>query len=54
MADKKLYLSSVLDLFNGEIIAYEMSRKPVFSLVKTMLDKALSTLKNGRKAVAAQ
>ncbi len=49
VADKKLYLSPVLDLFNGEIIAYEMSRKPVFSLVKTMLDKALSTLKTEEK-----
>lgn len=45
VADEKLYLSPVLDLFNGEIIAYEMSRKPLFSLVKTMLDKAFSTLK---------
>ncbi|MDQ7208729.1 IS3 family transposase [Serratia fonticola] len=45
VADEKLYLSPVLDLFNGEIVVYEMSRKPVFSLVKTMLDKAFSTLK---------
>ncbi|HHQ6559491.1 TPA: IS3 family transposase [Serratia fonticola] len=49
VADEKLYLSPVLDLYNGEIIAYEMSRKPVFSLVKTMLNKALSTLKMEEK-----
>lgn len=27
---KKLYLSPVLDLFNGEIIAYNIEERPVF------------------------
>ncbi len=41
----KLYLSPVMDLYNGEIVAYEMQRRPVFPLVGNMLKKALSKLK---------
>lgn len=41
---EKLYLSPVLDLYNGEIVAYEMRRKPFFPLVGRMLKKALATL----------
>lgn len=39
-AGKKLYLSPVMDLYNGEIVACETSRWPDFSLVITMLKKA--------------
>lgn len=41
----KLYLSPVMDLYNGEIVAYEMQARPVFALVENMLTKALSRLK---------
>ena len=41
----KLYLSPVMDLYNGEIVAYEMHNKPEFKLVGNMLKKALSELK---------
>lgn len=44
VAGEKLYLSPVMDLHNGEIIAFETARRPIFKLVKDMLDKALSTL----------
>lgn len=40
VAGKKLYLSPVMDLYNGEIVAYETSRRPSFSLVMNMLKKA--------------
>ena len=30
---QKLYLSPVMDLYNGEILAYETSRRPMFKLV---------------------
>ena len=49
--ENKLYLSAVLDLYNGEIIAYELARRAEFRLVKSMLDKALSTLKPGEQPV---
>jgi putative transposase len=42
---EKLYLSPVMDLYNGEIIAYEMQKRPLFSLVANMLKKALAKLK---------
>ncbi len=41
----KLYLSPVMDLYNGEIVAYEMRDKPDFPLVSGMLKKALGKLK---------
>ena len=41
---EKLYLSPVLDLYNGEIVSYTMQSRPHFSMVSNMLKKALSTL----------
>jgi transposase InsO family protein len=40
----KLYLSPVMDLYNGEIVAYETRRRPEFPLVSNMLKKALGKL----------
>ena len=44
VAGEKLFLSPVLDLYNGEIIAFEINRRPEFKLVTSMLDKAFSKL----------
>ncbi|OIK11126.1 transposase, partial [Bacillus sp. MUM 116] len=41
---EKLYLSPVLDLFNGEIITYTIGSRPTYSLVSGMLEKALERL----------
>ena len=41
---EKLYLSPVLDLYNGEIVAYEMQETPRMPLVSEMLKKALGKL----------
>jgi len=41
---EKLYLSPVLDLFNGEIITYKISSRPTYSLVSEMLDQAFERL----------
>ncbi|WP_139377678.1 IS3 family transposase [Solibacillus isronensis] len=41
---EKLYLSPVLDLFNGEIISYTIGSRPTYSLVSEMLDQALERL----------
>ena len=38
----KLYLSACLDLYNGEIVAYQMARRPVYELVGSTLQVALS------------
>ncbi|SEH90486.1 Transposase InsO and inactivated derivatives [Pseudomonas asplenii] len=44
VAQQKLYLSPVMDLYNGEIVAYETASRPNYSLVGNMLDKALGGL----------
>jgi putative transposase len=44
---EKLYLSPILDLFNGEIIAYNVESRPVFPLVTKMLDQAFDRLNEG-------
>lgn len=46
---QKLYLSPVMDLYNGEIIAWHTERRPVFRLVSSMLQKAFSRLKLSEK-----
>ena len=42
---QKLYLSACMDLYNGEIIAHRMARRPVFELVAGTLRAALSQSK---------
>lgn len=37
---KKLYLSPILDLYNREIISYDISERPIHKQVMTMLDEA--------------
>jgi putative transposase len=44
---EKLYLSPILDLYNGEIIAYNIEKRPVYRLVSKMLDKAFERLNEG-------
>ena len=34
---QKLYLSACMDLYNGEIVAHRMARRPVFELVSNTL-----------------
>lgn len=42
---EKLYLSPVLDLYNGEIIAFEMNKRPVFEMVSSMIKKVFARLR---------
>ena len=44
--EEKLYLSPIIDLFNGEVISFEISRRPIFNQVLKMLDKAFKTIPN--------
>jgi len=41
---QKLYLSPILDLYNGEIISYTIGQRPRLSMVTNMLDKAIEQL----------
>lgn len=46
MSGKKLYLSPVIDLYNQEIVSYELSERPSFKSVMTMLEKAFKKVNN--------
>jgi transposase InsO family protein len=48
---QKLYLSPILDLYNGEIISYEIARRPLFNMVGAMLKKAFERLLPHEKPV---
>jgi len=41
---KKLYLSPIMDLYNREIISYNISERPTFYQTMQMLDQALNRL----------
>lgn len=45
---EKLYLSPVMDLYNGEIIGYQTNRRPVLPLVMNMLKKCYRKLSEGQ------
>ena len=51
VAGQKLYLSPVMDLHNGEIIAFETARRPAFQLVQNMLAKALDRIGEGQTPI---
>lgn len=48
---EKLYLSPVLDLYNGEIVAYNLETRPVYQLVSKMLDLALERVQDGNSLI---
>ena len=41
---KKVNLSPILDLYNGEIVAFETARRPLFKMIGGMLRRAFSRL----------
>jgi transposase InsO family protein len=49
VSGNKLYLSPIIDLFNQEIISYELTERPVFSQVTNMLDKAFKKIPKDSK-----
>lgn len=46
VSGNKLYLSPIIDLFNGEIISYELSERPNFAQIVTMLKKSFKKIPN--------
>lgn len=47
----KLYLSPIIDLYNGEIISYSIKDRPTYELVQDMLHKAITTLTGDDKPI---
>jgi len=52
--DKKLYLSPIMDLYNQEIISYQLSERPVFTQVISMLKKAFRKTSDTKDLVFIQ
>jgi len=48
---QKRYLSSILDMFNGEIISHTLSSSPNLALVIKMLDDAMNKRKQGKDLI---
>lgn len=48
---EKLYLSPILDLYNGEIISYHIEKRPIFTMVTKMLEKAICKLDKSDKVI---
>jgi putative transposase len=46
VSGNKLYLSPIIDLFNQEIISYQLTERPVFNQVVMMLKKAFKKIPN--------
>jgi len=44
--DEKIYFSPILDMFNGEIISYSISRSPNMQMINQMLNNAFSKVKD--------
>lgn len=48
---EKVYLSPMLDLYNGEIISYSISLRPTFQQTMDMLDKAFEKIPDNSGAI---
>jgi transposase InsO family protein len=48
---QKLYLSPILDLHSGYLISYTISKRPVLSMVTSMLDKAFEQIPYGTNLI---
>ena len=47
----KLYLSPIIDLFNQEIISYELTERPIFNQVVVMLKKAFKKIPDNTRLI---
>jgi putative transposase len=51
VAGKKLYLSPIMDLYNREIVSYNISQRPTFHQTMDMLKEALNRLPPGSRPI---
>ena len=51
VGSEKLYLSPIMDLFNGEIVTYETAHHPLFGMVGKMLASAFKRLGPNEKPI---
>ncbi len=50
----KLYLSPIIDLFNGEVVSYNISERPVFYKIMDMIEKAFEKIPNNTNLICIQ
>jgi len=48
---QRIYLSPILDLYNGEIVSYSISERPVFQQINDMLDRAFAKIPDGTNLI---
>ncbi len=48
---RKLYLSPILDLYNGEIVSYNLSERPTFHQTTEMLKKAFEKIPDNTQLI---
>jgi len=46
LGEEKLYLNPILDLYNGEILAFGIKKRPTLDLVMEPLDETIDIIKN--------
>ena len=51
VGEEKVYLSPILDMYNGEIIAYDVSLHPNFKQTMDMLDRAFEKIPDNSGAI---
>lgn len=51
VSGSKLYLSPIIDLFNGEIISYQLSERPNFEQITNMLKKSFRKIPNNTNLI---
>lgn len=49
--EEKGYISPIIDLYDGSIVSYSISRHPDLNMVLVMLEKAFANIENGTKLI---
>lgn len=49
--NRKLYLSPVMDLYNREIVSYEIAERPLPTMIESMLSKAFGRLDSNERPI---
>ena len=44
LLNRRFYLSPIIDLYNGEVVSYNLSERPFFKQIEDMLDKAFERI----------
>jgi len=51
LCNEKIYLTTLLDLYNGEIVSYQVAPRPTFWFIKAMLLTALEKITNTKDII---